>query len=181
MATTRLFVALTVPDSLKQQVQELPRTGLDSPRWSHQQDLHITLRFLGDVDDDRVASIVDALSSLRIVKFSIVVKGLAVFNRKNQRILYAPVESVRTVTNLSAAITERLATIGFVFSQQPYTPHVTLARLNNNGSIEHYLKKHKALVRAEWTADCFHLFRSADPDSHGSRYSSLASFALRDY
>lgn len=181
MAAARLFVALKVSDSLKQQAQELPRTGLDSPRWSHPDDLHITLRFLGDVEDNRFSSIVDMFSCIHAVKFSLVVKGLAVFNRKNQRVLYAPVESARAVTNLSAEVTDRLEKIGFAFSKQPYTPHVTLARLNNAGSVEHYLKKHALRIRAEWAVDSFHLFRSADPDSRGSRYRALAAFPLSDY
>lgn len=177
----RLFVALEVDESLRGQILSLPRKGLDSARWSHPDDLHITLRFIGDVKEGQADKIKDILQGLRVQKFSIVVRGLNVFRKKHQSILYAPVESARKVTHLSAEITERLQTTGLEFPIQEYTPHVTIARLKKFQGLPDYIDHHSKKIHAEWRAEKFSLYLSANPDEGGKRYTQLAQYPLPDY
>jgi 2'-5' RNA ligase len=179
--TTRLFIALEVPAELKRQMESLPRKGLDSAHFQHPGDLHITLRFIGEAEDEQIPEIQKILEGIPVKKFGVVVKGLGIFHKKNQEILYAPVESARMVTHLSAEITERLQKARFVFTPQPYTPHVTLARLKTAHGLDQYVQKNKDKIHAEWTAQNFILFRSADPDEGGKRYTKLREYSLKNY
>ncbi len=177
----RLFAALKVSNQLMQQIASLPRKGLDSPRWSHSEDLHITLRFVGDVAEEQLPAILETLEGVRVKIFKIVVRGLDIFEKKHQRILYAPVESARMVTHLSAEITERLQKAGLVFTEQHYTPHVTIARLKSRSGLLDYVMHHKKKIYAEWETGSFTLFRSAEPNETGKRYTALKEYKLTDY
>jgi 2'-5' RNA ligase len=177
----RLFAALKVPQALVDQAEKLPRKGLDSARWSHPDDLHITLRFLGDVEEGRLPEIEQALEFVKQKKFTVVVKGIDVFRKKHQSILYGAVESARSVTNLSADVTTRLQRIGFEFTAQDYTPHVTLARLKKYQGLPDYVDHHSKKISAEWRAESFFLFRSANPDESGRRYSVIREYLLAAY
>jgi RNA 2',3'-cyclic 3'-phosphodiesterase len=177
----RLFAALDVSSELKNQIEALPRKGLDSARFSHMDDLHITLRFMGEVEDNKLPEIEEVLEGVRVKEFTVVVKGLALFEKKKQSVLYANVESVRSVTNLSAEVTERLQKIGFVFNEQFYKPHVTIARLKNVHGLQEYIKQHEKKIHAEWKAREFILYRSAEPDAGGKRYTKLRTYGLAKY
>ncbi len=177
----RLFAALDVPDALKRQIEGLPRKGLDSARFSHIDDLHVTLRFMGEVEDSKVEEVKEILEGVRVKQFTVVVRGLALFEKKKQGVLYAPVESAKSVTHLSAEVTERLQKTGFVFSEQFYKPHVTIARLKNLNSMDQYIKQNEKKIFAEWKAQEFILYRSAEPDDKGQRYTKLQQYALNRY
>ncbi|MCC7304997.1 MAG: RNA 2',3'-cyclic phosphodiesterase [Alphaproteobacteria bacterium] len=179
MKTIRLFAALSIPGVLKKQASALPRKGLSSPRWSHPDDLHITLRFIGDVDESRLPEIEETLEHVRVKPFTIVAKGLDIFARKKQKILYIPIESRRAVTNLSAEVTERLNKTDFEFPLDVYTPHITLARLSDPAGLRDYVYRNAGFIRLEWKAESFFLFRSADPDAGGKRYSVVREYPLR--
>jgi RNA 2',3'-cyclic 3'-phosphodiesterase len=177
----RLFTALDVPGSLKNQIEQLPRKGLNSARFSHIDDLHITLRFMGEVEEEKLLAIQEILEGVRIKEFTVVVKGLALFEKKKQAVLYAPVESARAVTHLSAEVTERLQKIGFIFTEQFYKPHVTIARLKNTHGLQDYIMQHSKKIFAEWKDQRFILYRSSEPDGKGQRYTKLREYALVKY
>jgi 2'-5' RNA ligase len=178
---TRLFTALKVPAELVKQVRQLPFKGLDNAHWSHADDLHITLRFMGEVDDEKIDVVKEILTQVRVKAFTIVAKGLDVFDKKNRGVLYVPIESHKKVTHLSAEVTERLTDIGFIFPESYYTPHITLARTKNAQGLHRYAEAHTKKIRVEWMASEFFLFRSADPDETGKRYTQLSSYPLQSF
>jgi RNA 2',3'-cyclic 3'-phosphodiesterase len=177
----RLFAALKISNCLAEQISKLPRKGLESARFSHPDDLHITLRFMGEVDEKQLPEIQEILEGVRVKQFTVVVRGLNIFEKKNQTILYAPVESAKSATHLSAEITERLQKSGFVFSDQLYKPHVTIARLRNITGINDYIRKNERQIFAEWRAEEFILYKSAEPDDGGKRYAKLQKYNLSVY
>ena len=178
----RLFAGLHVSPQFIRQAAALPRKGMDSARFVHPDDLHITLRFIGDAPDEKHDEIKNILSGVRMKQFSIVARGLGAFTQKSQAALYAPIESHKKITHLSAEITDRLNKIGFEFPIREFTPHITLARLKNTQGLEQYIERNKKAVHAEWAADKFYLFKSADPESEGgARYSVLQEYALTAY
>ena len=177
----RLFAALQVPNSLRKQIISLPQKGLDSARFSHIDDLHITLRFMGEVEENRLSEIIERLEGIRVKQFTVVVRGLDLFDQKRQKILYAPVESAKSVTHLSAEITERLQKIRFVFSEQFFTPHVTIARMKSVSGVEDYIRKNEKQIFAEWNAEEFILYKSAEPNENGQRYTVIKEFGLSKY
>ncbi len=177
----RLFAALAVPNLLKKQIAALPRKGLDSASFSHNDDLHITLRYVGEVEAEKLSLIEKVLEAVRVKQFSVVVRGLAIFEKQKRTVLHAPVESARSITHLSAEITERLQNLDFVFSEQSYKPHVTIARLKNPQGLDQYIRQNEKKIFVEWKAEEFILYRSAEPDAHGQRYTKLRAYPLHKF
>ena len=160
--TQRLYVALPAPADLAQQAAALPRT-LRGAHWAPPGALHITLRFLGDLDPERAQAAAQALALVRRAPFTVAVAGLGLFAHVDGDVLYARVESVRAVTDLCARVTDRLTPLGFDFGARPYVPHVTLARLPPRMDLFKYMKINDKKIRCQEMADEFHLLRSG-PD-----------------
>lgn len=174
----RLFIALPVPTALREQIAAVPRRGLESPRWTHPDDLHITLRFIGDIDPERVPDIESVLGEVRAGAFHIEVEGLDFFSNRAQTILYAGIKSARKLENLCALVTEKIQKAGFEFPLRPYIPHITLARLKKTRGLDSYIDAHKKKIRASWKTDRFVLYRSGQPDGTGKRYAALREYSL---
>ncbi len=175
----RLFAALTVPENLSQQMKNLPRSGIDA-RFAHEDDYHITLRFIGDMPPDRVDEISQALARVRRPKLNIVVRGLDAFDRaKKNPVMFAKVESARKLTALAAEINVALSPLGFDMPDKEFVPHVTFARLNRRDGAQEYIDRYSGRIAASWEAPEFYLMRSAPPDGSGRRYSVLAKYPLK--
>jgi 2'-5' RNA ligase len=175
--TRRLFVALPVDGRLRAQAAALPDLP-EKTRRVAAADLHITLRFLGDVEQGRLADIDAALAAVRKKPFHVVVRGLGVFQAREQTVLYAAVESTRNLTDLCARVTERLTPLGFDFGQRPFVPHVTLARLPGRTNIDKYLKINDKYINLSWETADFYLMESGGGSTDGARYIPRARFPL---
>lgn len=177
METIRLFTALPIPSSASRGLQDLPRRGIDA-RWSHPDDYHITIRFLGEVESGLVPAIESALARVRRPPFGVEVRGTGLFENKQQAVLYAMIESTRKLTALCADITAALTPLGFDFGTRPFVPHITLARLNRRHGIEDYMRRNRNEPRASWRADDFRLMQSGNADTQGRHYTTLSSWPL---
>lgn len=173
----RLFVALPVPSGFISQLRELPYKGLEG-KWNHKDDLHITIRFLGEVEENQIIDITDALNKVRRPQFSIEVSGLNVFDNKRQSILYANIASTKKLTTLCAEITDVLTPLGFDFGTRPYKPHITLIRLKNPHGIDKYINQHGKKINSSWRATGFKLMESSSADEKGCHYKTLADYGL---
>lgn len=174
----RLFTALTVPDEVRAQLSVLPHKGLDAG-WTHPDDFHITIRFLGDREPDSLPAIEEALLRVRRPSFGVEVRGLGVFENKKQAILHAKVASTRKMETLCADITDTLVPLGLDFGARPFIPHITLARVRGMRGVDDYISRHNGAVAARWSAQEFHLMRSAAPgNAGGRRYTVLQSWPL---
>lgn len=175
--TVRLFTALDVPQELKTQLAALPRKGLDA-KWSHPDDYHITIRFLGDIGSARLPEIDEALARVRSPSFAAEVRGLAHFDNRKQSVLHAAVQSVRRMENLCADVTDALTPLGFDFGPRPFVPHVTVARVKGMRGLDDYTARNGRSVAARWRPEAFHLMRSASPGVTGRRYTALRTYPL---
>jgi len=175
----RLFIAVPVCDHLKEGVRLLPRKELEG-RWQHIDDLHITIRFLGDLPETRLEEITQALARVHRPAFNIEARNLGLFHKKRQTILYAAIQSTRKLEALCSVVTDVLEPLGFDFGMRPYVPHVTLARLKKPCGLEEYVKKQGPLLKAHWQETSFMLVRSAasPPDVLGRRYQTLRRYDL---
>ena len=174
----RLFTALRVPAEFTAAVKKLSRKGLEA-HWLPPDDLHITLRFLGDLPLERVPEIRQVLDRVRRPRFSVDTGGLGRFDLKKQSVLWAAVQSTRKLTALAGDINEVLAPLGFEMPVKPYVPHVTLARLKSSKGLDSYIKQHEKALSFHWQACSFGLYYSAPPDEKGNRYRSLSEFPLQ--
>ncbi len=178
----RLFTALTIPNALKDRIVALPKVKLDFQRITNPHDFHITLRFLGEVEENLVPDIEGALDGMRKpTPFGVEVSGLGTFEKKRQCVLYAAVQSVKKLSLLTEDITKKMEPLGLTFEKRAYMPHVTVARLRNTKNVEDYVKRYGRDVQASWQAKEFHLMRSASAEDGEKRYSILRTFALPPY
>lgn len=174
----RLFTALSVPREFASILSDMPRAGLDGGKWTHPRDFHVTIRFLGDVEEDRLEDVRAALSRVRHAPFHVEARGLSLFENRRQSILHVPVLSTRKMESLCADVTDALVPLGFDFGARPFVPHITLARLKNVKGVDDYIRRHGSVLATQWEAEEFCLMRSAAPDEKGSRYSMLYTYTL---
>lgn len=174
----RLFVSLSISSQLETQLKSLPRKGIDA-RWVHEKDYHITLRYIGDAQEEQLDDIKESLNRIKISSFGIEIEGLAHFNSQNSNILYANVQSKRKITSLAAEINLQMQKNGFEMPQKPFVPHVTLARLHNSRNLDQYIQSHSRKIRASWKADAFELMESGNAQDDMPRYKLLQRYDLQ--
>lgn len=130
----RLFTALGLPDDLRRRLAAL-QGGIDGARWVAPHNLHITLRFVGEVPEDRARDIAAALDGIRTGGFPVTVSGAGRFGSgARTRALWAGVERTDALVALHEKIDRALIGIGLPPEGRKYTPHVTLARFSGGQS-----------------------------------------------
>ncbi len=124
----RLFVALRPPAPLRQRLIAA-MGGIPGARWQRDDQLHLTLRFIGEVDRHTGEDIAAALGAVHFPRFSLALDGIGQFDRKGRiDSLWAGVTPHDEVTRLHAKVTQALARVGIAPEQRAYLPHITIAR-----------------------------------------------------
>ncbi len=118
--------------------------GVPGARWQTREQMHLTLRFIGEVDGSDANAIDDALSSIRASKFTLQLKSAGAFGSKIPRALWAGIAPNEALTHLQRKIETALQRIGLEAEQRKFVPHVTLARLRATppGIVMDYLVDH---------------------------------------
>ncbi len=174
----RLFVALPLPDIVAQGLLAL-ESGVPGARWSRREQLHLTLRFIGEVDGRDANAIDEALSSISVPGFTLQLKGVDAFGGKNPRALWAGVAPNEALIHLQRKIESALQRLGLPAEERKYTPHVTLARLRATpaGRAMDYLADHGLYASGPFEVNGFALFSSRLTPS-GSIYVVEREYAL---
>ncbi|HEX3652987.1 MAG TPA: RNA 2',3'-cyclic phosphodiesterase [Rhizomicrobium sp.] len=175
----RLFVALALPENVAQGLFAL-QSGMPGARWSTREQLHLTLRFIGDVDDRDANGIDDVLSGISAPRFALELKGVGAFGGKNPRALWAGVAPNEALIHLQRKIESAIQRLGFPAEERKYTPHVTLARLRAApaGRVMDYLTDRALYASAPFEVETFALF-SSSLTPNGSVYVAERKYALR--
>ena len=160
----RLFTGLEVPPDLAFALS-LKWGGLTGARWIDQDNYHITLRFIGDVDHttaDEVADSLDRLSQSQ--RFPVRLTHLGAFGGDKPRALYAAVELNDALSRLQAAQERVLQRAGIPAEGRKFVPHLTLARLRGSapGEVARFLAEAGRFEPLEFTPARFVLFSSRD-------------------
>ncbi len=172
----RLFVAVSLPSDVVESVRDLPRPDLASLRWTTEDQWHITLRFLGEVEAP--AAVAGALkevpATLRAAAIDEVeaVLGAATAWFRGRRILHVPVTGL---DDLAAAVATATAPWGEGSDDPPFAGHLTLARVRQRATGPANLAG--TPVGAEWTVDEI-LLMSSTLGPGGSRYAVVATVPL---
>ena len=125
----RLFVAIALPDDVRNRLVEL-RTGIPGARWVPPENMHMTLRFIGEADGAACRDIVDALHRVDARPFELVLSQVGHFGAaRKERLLWAGVESNSALLDLHERVSAALRSAGLPPDSRKFTPHVTLARL----------------------------------------------------
>ncbi len=128
----RLFTALEIPADIGQTLAML-RGGLPGARWVAPENYHLTLRFIGDIDDALAREIAYMLGKIKRPAFDLRIDGLDSFGGNKPRAVVAAVPSVQTLFELQADQERLMQRVGLE-PERKYRPHVTLARLRDTSS-----------------------------------------------
>ena len=140
----RLFVGIDLPPELKLNLS-LIQAGLAGARWIDPGNFHVTIRFIGEVDEGVASDVDEALRKLREPRFSLNLAGVGTFGGRQ---LHVDVEKSPALVHLRDKVESALVRLGLEPEGRRFSPHVTLARLRaKEPRLEAYLRDH-ALYRA---------------------------------
>jgi 2'-5' RNA ligase len=179
----RLFVALEIPAVVRENLAALLasfRAITKEPRWVRAENLHVTLKFLGEVAESKLDAVRRALGEIHSKQaLMLEFRGLRFFpNEKHPRVLWASMEASPNLRTLAADIEGAMEELGFPREKKKFSPHLTLARLERprlqealrKAIAENQLREFGSLSTNE-----FHLIQSKLKPS-GAEYTTLASF-----
>jgi 2'-5' RNA ligase len=183
----RLFVAINLPEAertrLYDATADLRRSGLPV-RWVARDALHLTLQFLGEVADARVAAIQSALEALapQHAAFEMALGGLGAFpDVRSPRVIWAGIEAAPELLSLQRAVALRLANLGWEPEARPFSPHLTLGRARREARARDFagFGQHVEAVRyaAVVNVGSVDLMRS-QPGPAGARYERIVAAPL---
>lgn len=160
----RLFTGLEIPPDIGFALS-LKRGGLTGARWIDPDNYHITLRFIGDVDNQTANEAADNLDYLsESLRFPIRLTHLGTFGGDKPRALYAGVEPSEALSRLQAAQERMLQRSGLPAEGRKFVPHVTLARLRGTSAEEvaRYIAEAGRFEPLTFSVPRFVLFSSRD-------------------
>ena len=158
----RLFVAIPLPEIVRLRLVGLC-TGVPGARWTQPENLHLTLRFIGEVSETSFSDIAEALSLVDGQAFDFHLAGAGQFgDRRRARILWAGIAPNDHLLRLRNQIEGHLQHAGIEPEGRKYSPHVTLARLKNAPMerVARFLGEHGQLNTTPIAAHRFVLFSS---------------------
>lgn len=176
----RLFVALELPELLKEAIGEI-QVGLRDARWLDEEGLHLTLAFIGGVDGAAGRRIEEALSRVEAPLIEIELRGLGHFPlRGSPRVLWTGVSPAAELGFLAAAVRRELARTGCPLERRKFAPHVTIARFRRPPpppALQGYLGAYALFRTAAVPVTAFRLLSGVLRPS-GARYAVEAEFPL---
>jgi len=174
----RLFVAIRPPGPIR----DLLIDAMDESanfRWQEDEQLHITLRFIGEVDRPLADDIADALGQIRSARFTLRVGGVGRFEQRSSGALWAAVEPKEQLLALASKIERVCTTVGVEPERRAFHPHITLARWKGRRTREaaDFLDRERGLSSMPFEVDNFILFESR-LSRHGAHYEETAAYQL---
>ena len=131
----RLFTGLEIPPEIGLSLSTL-RGGLPGARWIDPENYHITLRFIGDIDDRLGHEIAMLLDGARRRPFEVRIDGLTSFGGRKPRAIVATIAPVPQLVELQAEHERLMRRVGLEPEARKFTPHITLARLRDASSFQ---------------------------------------------
>jgi 2'-5' RNA ligase len=176
---TRLFVALRLPAPVRE-VLLGAMGGVERARWQDEAQLHLTLRFVGEIDAPLANDLAAALGRVDAAPFDLRIAGVGHFERKGRATaLWAGVATSEPLLALQHKVERVCQRVGLEPEGRKFAPHVTLARLNTSaGPIGGWLAAHGALVAPPWRVEEFRLYESVLTPA-GSAYEPVVNYRLR--
>ena len=143
---TRLFVALRPPLAMRERLRATMH-GLPGARWQSDEQLHLTLRFIGDVDRHRCDDIVAALGRVRGPKPSLGIDGVGTFTSKGRpNSIWAAVPLTAELARIAKSVDRALVGVDLAPEARAFRPHITLARLGRSAMpVDEWIANNAAL------------------------------------
>jgi 2'-5' RNA ligase len=175
----RLFTGIEIPPEVREELARI-RRPLPGGRWTEPENLHLTLRFVGDLDNPRATEFADRLADIEADAFELRLAGLGTFGGNEPRSIWAGVEASPQLEALARANDRAARAAGLPPDGRQFKPHVTIARLKFAGpdEIARVLQRIGAFRTQPFLVARFVLF-SAKPKTGGGPYAVEEAFTLR--
>lgn len=177
-AMIRLFVGLELAEEQKTDLLALMH-GLNGVKWQRDDQLHLTLSFIGEVPRNIARDIADCLSLVHFTPFDLSLKSVGLFGTFDKpRLLWAGVEGADALCHLQEKIEHALIGLGIDIDGRKYKPHITLARVRGRSrpfEVEQWLAANDSFLSAIMRVEHFTLF-SSQLSHNGSYYHAEAQF-----
>jgi len=176
----RLFVALDMPWSVREQLAALSGVGIPGARWVPPENYHLTLRFIGDIPGHVARDVDAALLAIRTRGFALTLTGMGTFAKGGiSNALWVGVERTPSLDHLRNKIETALQRCGLEPERRKFQPHVTLARLDNpaEGKVAAFVQAHNLFRTEPIPVEHFTLFTSLLNKDHAV-YTPEAEYEL---
>lgn len=175
----RLFVAVDLPEDVRSSLLAMC-AGVPGAKWRRNDQLHLTLRFIGDVDGGVARDVYDALGNVQAPAFDLAIRGVGHFgDNRRARVLWAGVDSPDALKFLHDRVERALVNVGLEPEGRKYKPHVTLARLA--GARLHDITEFEARF-GDFRSTAFHVdhfvLYSSFLSGEGAIYTAEAEYPL---
>ncbi len=179
----RLFIAIQIPPDVRAALAALLkefRAIAPQAKWVRAENIHITLKFLGETDSTKLTAVQEALSAIRSNQaVAMRFLGLGFFPNENRaKVFWAGIESSANLPAIATDIDQSMHKLGFPLENRPFTPHLTLARFEPPGIPPKLFAAAEERSSREFgslTTGMFHLIQSKLKPS-GAEYTTLHSF-----
>jgi RNA 2',3'-cyclic 3'-phosphodiesterase len=179
----RLFVALAISTEVRENLASLIRdlhTADSHPKWVNPDNLHVTLKFIGEVTPERVIEISDALAVVRTQRQVIAeFHGIGFFpDARRPSVVWVGIQPSEILCTLAAEVNRVLAIVTVPREEKSFVPHLTIARFREtrlSAELRDEIEKRKAREFGTLAANEFHLVGSKLKSS-GAEYTTLRSF-----
>jgi 2'-5' RNA ligase len=158
----RLFVAIDLPDELRVAASDLCSTLGDARRVPAEQ-LHLTLRFIGDVDAETCSAIKKSLAGISVPSFVLTVRGIGHFPPGHHpRVLWVGLGKSEPLLTLQREVELALVGAGIAPEERRFSPHITIARLRDTppAQVLSLEERHRDFGGGSFTVTAFHLYSS---------------------
>ena len=184
MEMIRAFIAIDLPAQILEQIEQLQKFLLPFTnslvRWTKPQNIHLTLKFLGEFEKQKVYEVHNVIREIATteVPFTLFIKGYGVFpNLEQPRVVWVGIEECAPLITLVRHLEENLGPLGFKPENRSYKPHLTIGRVRQDHSLQKNLKLTNLLCTAKTITGSFSvgeivLYRS-DLKPGGPVYSRL--------
>jgi len=178
----RLFVALSIPRDVRENLALLIRElrGVDpNPKWINPDNLHVTLKFIGEVAPEKVMGIGDALAAVHAQQQVIEFRDVGFFpDARRPSVAWVGIQPPQMLSSLAAEVNRVLAPLGIRREEKPFVPHLTIARFKEtrlSPALRGEIEKQKSRKFGTLSTGEFHLVESKRK-STGAEYTTLRSF-----
>lgn len=175
----RLFTAIALPEHVREALSAL-EVPLPGAHWTHEDNLHITLRFAGDIDNRIADEFASELETIDLDSFMLRFSGAGAFGGNDPRILYMGVQPCEALDRLARAHERAARNAGLPAVSRTFKPHVTLARMRHAraDAVARFLQRNGVFKCPPIAVTRFYLM-SSRPKTGGGPYVEEAVYPLQ--
>jgi len=159
----RLFVAVDLPADVREDIANICH-GIPGVRFVDPAQMHLTLQFLGEVDEACFQECREVLSAVPSGTFTLSLKGVGYFPpRGRPRVLWVGVKECPELVTLNSRVQRALRPLGIRPERRRFSPHITIARLGDradSSAVGRFIAAHALFETREFEVSQFHLYRS---------------------